>query len=127
MLDKPPVPGAGSTVASPPPARADVAAVLGRGRSRGVFRRIVIAVAVIAVAAAAGWWWFGRSGPAPVTYTTVAVTRGDLTVNISAAGTIQPINQVDVSSELSGTVASVEATFNSQVKAGQTLATLKTD
>jgi HlyD family secretion protein len=132
MLDKPPQPGAASAAPPGAPARiaarrADVAAILGKGRSRGLQRRLIIGAIVLAVAVAGGWWWFGRSGTSAVTYTTVPVTRGDLVVSVNAAGTIQPINQVDVSSELSGTVASVAVTYNTKVKAGQILATLKTD
>ncbi len=127
MLDKPPQSGAPATGAPTTPRRSDVAAVLTSGRSRSSARRVVIAAVVLAVVAAAAWWWFSRATASAVTYTTVAVARGDLTVTVSAAGTIQPINQVDVSSELSGTIASVAVTYNAAVKAGQTLATLKTD
>ncbi len=55
------------------------------------------------------------------------VTRSDLTVTVTATGTVQPTNQVDISSELSGTVATVDADFNDHVAKGATLATLNTD
>jgi HlyD family secretion protein len=54
-------------------------------------------------------------------------TRVDLTVVITATGSVQPTNQVDVSSELSGTVRSVLVDYNSPVKVGQVLAELDTD
>jgi HlyD family secretion protein len=53
--------------------------------------------------------------------------RGDLTVIITATGSVQPTNQVDVSSELSGTVRSVFVDYNSPVKVGAALAELDTD
>jgi HlyD family secretion protein len=64
---------------------------------------------------------------ASVRYDTVAVKRGDLTVTVSATGTVQPVNQVDVGSELSGTIESVLVDYNQQVKRGQILARLDTD
>lgn len=59
-------------------------------------------------------------------YQTGRATRGDLTVIVTATGTLQPTNQVDVSSELSGIVRAVEADFNDSVKVGQVLARLDT-
>lgn len=59
-------------------------------------------------------------------YTTEAVQRGDLTVTITATGNLEPTNQVEVGSELSGIVESVAVDFNAQVKVGQVLAVLDT-
>jgi HlyD family secretion protein len=55
------------------------------------------------------------------------VHRVDLTVIITATGSVQPTNQIDVSSELSGTIRSVLVDYNSPVKVGQVLAELDTD
>jgi HlyD family secretion protein len=55
------------------------------------------------------------------------VDRADLTVVITATGSVQPTKQIDVSSELSGTVRTVSVDFNSPVKVGQVLAELDTD
>jgi HlyD family secretion protein len=47
-------------------------------------------------------------------------------VIVTATGTLQPMNKVDVGSELSGIVKSVEVDFNDRVKVGQVLARLDT-
>jgi HlyD family secretion protein len=60
-------------------------------------------------------------------YVVEPASRVDLTVIITATGSVQPTNQVDVSSELSGTVRSVLVDYNSPVKVGQVLAELDTD
>ena len=65
----------------------------------------------------------GSAGAAP-RYVSEAATRGTLVVTVSATGNLQPTNQVDVGSELSGTVESVFVDDNSQVKQGQELARL---
>lgn len=67
----------------------------------------------------------GTESPAPA-YRTEPVTRGDLQITVSATGNVQPTNQVDVGSELSGTVAAVLVDQNDTVKKGQVLARLDT-
>lgn len=57
-------------------------------------------------------------------FTTEPVTRGDLTVTVSATGNIKPINQVDVGSEQSGLITSVFVDVNDRVQKGQLLAAL---
>jgi HlyD family secretion protein len=71
-------------------------------------------------------WWLGR-GTNSVRYVTEPATRGNLTVIVTATGSVQPTNKVDVSSELSGTIRAVHVDYNSAVKAGQLLAQLDTD
>ena len=71
-------------------------------------------------------WWTGTGEPAAATYITQDITRGDLTVTVTATGTLTPINQVDVGSELSGIVRSVDVDYNDRVRVGQVLARLDT-
>lgn len=61
-----------------------------------------------------------------VQYKTQEVVRGNLTVIVTATGTLQPTNKVDVGSELSGIIKSVEVDYNDRVKVGQVLARLDT-
>jgi HlyD family secretion protein len=63
----------------------------------------------------------------PLEFKTVEVQGGSLTVTVTATGTLKPINQVDVGSELSGTIETVEVDYNDRVKQGQILARLNTD
>jgi HlyD family secretion protein len=86
---------------------------------------IVALIAVIAVAA--GWYFLKLDPKATATqYKTEQVKQGDLTVIVTATGTLKPTNSVDVGSELSGIVKTVEADYNSRVKVGQVLARLDT-
>ena len=50
-----------------------------------------------------------------------------MTVTVSATGTLEPVNQVEVGSEVSGSIRSVLVDFNDRVKKGQELAILDTD
>jgi HlyD family secretion protein len=67
-----------------------------------------------------------RRNGAEVNYKTQAVQRGRLTVMVTATGNLAPTNQVEVGSELSGIIKTVEADFNDRVKIGQALAKLDT-
>lgn len=105
-----------------------LAAIVKAGRPRSRLRTWLVLAVVVLVAAFAMWGWLSsRSSSGALTYTTAPVTRGDLTVTVSATGTLQPTNQIDISSELSGTIDTVAVDYNDVVKKGQTLATLKTD
>jgi HlyD family secretion protein len=59
-------------------------------------------------------------------FTTAQVERGNLTVFVTATGVLEPVNQVEVGTEISGTVKSVEVDFNDHVKVGEVLARLDT-
>ena len=82
----------------------------------------VIALVIIAAA----YFMFGRGNTKAVTYATQDVVKGDLTVTVTATGNLEPRNQVEIGSELSGTVAKVNVDVNDEVKAGQVLAALDT-
>ena len=55
---------------------------------------------------------------------TVEVKRGDVTKSVTATGTIQPITQVEVGTQVSGVVNKIFVDFNSEVKQGQLIAEL---
>ncbi len=61
-----------------------------------------------------------------MSYQTTPVARGDLTVEVTATGTLQPLTQVEVSTELSGVVRDVPVEENQRVAKGDVLARLDT-
>jgi len=72
-----------------------------------------------------GGWFFCSGGKEEgPQYKTEAVVQGKLVVKVSATGNLQPMNRVDVGSELSGIITEVFVDNNSLVKAGQVLAQL---
>jgi HlyD family secretion protein len=71
-------------------------------------------------------WWMKRAARAAPQYSTQAVTRGDLTLSITANGTVQPTRSVSIGSELSGTVLRVNVDVNDRVTKGQVLLVLDT-
>jgi HlyD family secretion protein len=109
----------------------DVKAILGFDKPASSrilrWRNLLWALAILSVASG-GYkaWTLGTSKSDPK-YATEPATRGNLTVVVTATGSAQPITQVNISSELSGTVRRVNVDYNSPVKVGQALAELDTD
>jgi HlyD family secretion protein len=110
---------------------ADIARTLGvegSGRPRRILTWRLLPIAA-AIAAAAGVILFmtGSNNNGGYVYKTQKAARGDLVVTVSATGTLQPINEVEVGSELSGIIRTVEVDYNDRVEKGQVLARLDTD
>src|SRR5690348_12910911 len=88
----------------------DLAAVLAASGRQGQGRRgrgrLTVLLVPITAAAIAAYVHMGR-GRSEVSYSTQPAKRGDLTVPVTATGPLQPTEQVDISSELSGTVRDV--------------------
>jgi HlyD family secretion protein len=82
-------------------------------------------VGVLAVLAAAGgaWVYWQKAHPAPEVprFRTAAVDRGAISQAVLANGTVQPVNTVNVGTQVSGTVLERSADFNDRVKKGQIL------
>jgi HlyD family secretion protein len=60
-------------------------------------------------------------------YKTETVQKGALTVSVTATGELKPVTQVNIGTEISGVVESVDVDFNSTVTVGQTLARVNTE
>lgn len=94
----------------------------GRGRRR-LFWIGGAAVAVLVV----GFALTRGGGPQGPEFVTEPASRGGVTVTVSAVGALTPLNQVDVGTEVSGTIEEVLVENNDEVAAGQLLARLNTD
>lgn len=96
------------------------------GRRAGRGRPFLVAGCILA-AVAAGWAYRHFLGHSRTPKFQIAqAKRGDLTVVVTATGTLQPLNTVEVGAEISGLVQKVSADFNSRVKKGDTLAEIDT-
>ena len=76
------------------------------------------------VALAVGYYVKVDVSAAPTQLTFDSVSRGDVVATVEATGTLQPVDTVEVGTQVSGTIASIGTDFNQQVKKGQVLATL---
>jgi HlyD family secretion protein len=86
-----------------------------------------LALAVLVMAGAVWWLIATQTGGAVTSYETVPASRQGLVVTVQATGNIQPTTEVEVSSERSGVIRTVNVEANSLVKKGDVLAQLDTE
>ncbi len=86
---------------------------------------LIAAVAVLAAAGAVYAWWNSRNGATE--YRLAKVERGGITAAVATTGTVNPVTQVQVGSQVSGQVKELYVDFNSEVKKGQIIARIDSD
>ena len=95
-------------------------------RRRHVWRWFT--VLLVGIAVVVGVMRLRASRPEPgAQYQMDTVERGTLTVTITATGELKSLTQVNIGTEISGIVESVNVDFNSPVRVGQILAQVNTD
>ena len=111
------------------PEAADLQTLLGDEPPRHWWQRRALwaaAAAVLVVGGGLAYWQARRNTSTQPSYVTEAVHKGNLTLTVSANGTLQPTRAVNIGSELSGTVTRVFVDVNDRVKKGQILVELDT-
>ncbi len=86
-------------------------------------RLVTIAVIVIAVGIGLGAYYYTRDETKPEVMTG-SITRGDVTEAVSATGTLEAVNTVQVGTQVSGTIQALDADYNSIVHKEQVIARL---
>lgn len=82
-------------------------------------------IAIVLLIAAYIAYQFFYTKPAPrVSLVTVGVASGEIVTEVTATGTVEPVDQVDVGTQVSGLVQKIYVDYNSAVKKGQLLAEL---
>src|SRR5574344_409189 len=87
-------------------------------------KKITLAVAAIVVVGAAVWMFWGPAPKNKVTYETAKVTKDNNSNSVTATGTIEPVTEVEVGTQVSGIINKIYVDYNSVVKKGQVLAEL---
>ena len=83
---------------------------------------ILIAVAVVVVVGAGIWFFAGSPAKHKVTYATTTVSKGDISNSVTATGTIEPVTEVEVGTQVSGIIDQIYVDYNSVVTKGQLIA-----
>ncbi|MEN9865547.1 MAG: hypothetical protein RL748_1137 [Pseudomonadota bacterium] len=111
------------------PGQSEIAKLLAEPAARHWWQRWPwwLAFATLCAALAGGYaWHIHQTNAALPVYTTAEVTRGNLTLTVTANGTLQPTRTINIGSELSGTVLKVNVDVNDRIKQGQILVELDT-
>src|ERR1035441_10442569 len=89
--------------------------------SSGGWWKWLLALALLA-AAGGGFFYYHRNRAQPLNYNSAAVTRAELTKLVTATGTLNPVVNVTVGSQVSGRICKLNVDFNSVVKSNQVIA-----
>ena len=90
-------------------------------------KKIIIVIAVIAIAGGAtGYYFYRENKYTPPIWKTTKIERGNLSVNITATGSLNAVTTVQVGAQVSGIISKILVDFDSVVKKGQVIALLDT-
>jgi HlyD family secretion protein len=81
-----------------------------------------IGIVVVLALVAGGYFYFHRGRTEALSYNTTAVARGEVTQTVTATGTLNPVVNVTVGSQVSGRISKLNVDFNSPVTKGEVLA-----
>ena len=81
-------------------------------------------VLVAAIVVFFGYKYFTTEKKASIAAQTVKLSKQNVTTSVTATGTVEPVDQVDVGTQVSGIINHIYADYNSPVKKGQLLAEL---
>ena len=87
-------------------------------------KNLIIIGVVVVLGIAAYFLFSGTKTKHNVTYQTVTVSRNSISSSVGATGTVEPVTQVEVGTQVSGIVSKIYADYNSEVKKGQVIAEL---
>jgi HlyD family secretion protein len=91
-------------------------------KKSGGWLKWIIIILMAGMVVAAGTWYFQRGKNNVPQYQTVTVRRGELTQLVTATGTLNPVVNVTVGSQVSGIITKLNVDFNSMVKSNEVIA-----
>src|SRR3974390_2703424 len=92
------------------------------GKRSGRSHKLVTTLLILAAGVWAGFRYWARPAGTGMEDKTTPVTRGDVTQIVTANGSLNPVQLVEVGSQISGVITEIKADFNSRVKAGDIVA-----
>ena len=88
---------------------------MGNKKKLGIGIAILVIIGII-------WMFNGSNDEKKISYATSAVQRGTISNSITATGTIEPVTEVEVGTQVSGIIDKIYVDYNSEVKKGQLIA-----
>ncbi len=86
-------------------------------------KRIILLIAAALILIVGGTWVFGgKKAESTVDFSTENVSKGTVANSITATGTIEPVTEVEVGTQVSGIIDKIFVDYNSEVKKGQLIA-----
>lgn len=87
-------------------------------------KKVIIGIVSLLIIGGLVWYFLGKTTNHKIIYDTVKVSRSNINQSITATGTVKPVTQVEVGTQVSGIVNKLYVDYNSEVKKGQVIAEL---
>lgn len=87
-------------------------------------KKVIIGIVSLLIIGGLVWYFLGKTTNHKIIYDTVKVSRSNINQSITATGTVEPVTQVEVGTQVSGIVNKLYVDYNSEVKKGQVIAEL---
>ena len=85
-------------------------------------KKIIIVLSLIVVAGILVWIFSSSKEESKVEFFKTKAVRGEIGSSITATGTIEPVTEVEVGTQVSGIIDRIYVDYNSVVKRGQLIA-----
>lgn len=85
-------------------------------------KKLIIGIAAVVVVAGGVWFFTGKSAKGGIRLETAKVGRSSISNTVTATGTVEPVTEVEVGTQVSGIIDKLYADYNDVVKAGQLIA-----
>ena len=85
-------------------------------------KKIIYGIIAVVVLIAIIHFFMGGSAKPTTTFATTKVAKGNISSTITATGTIEPVTEVEVGTQVSGIIDKIYVDYNSEVKKGQVIA-----
>lgn len=85
-------------------------------------KKVIIGIAAIVLVAGGVWFFTGKSAKGGIRLETAKVGRSSISNTVTATGTVEPVTEVEVGTQVSGIIDKLYADYNDVVKAGQLIA-----
>jgi HlyD family secretion protein len=87
-------------------------------------KKIILIIVAVVVVLGLVWMFSGSKRKFKATFESELVQKRDISSSVTATGTVEPVTEVEVGTQVSGIVSHLYADYNSEVKKGQIIAEL---
>ena len=85
-------------------------------------KKVIIGIAVVLVVVGGIWFFTSKPSKGGISLETAKVSRSSISNSVTATGTVEPVTEVEVGTQVSGIIDKLYADYNDVVKAGQLIA-----
>ena len=90
-------------------------------------KKLIIGIVGVLVVAGGIWFFTGKTSKGGIRLETAKVGRSSISNTVTATGTVEPVTEVEVGTQVSGIIDKIHVDYNSVVTKGQLMGVVKGD